>query len=118
MELIIAGVFILIVGGLLISRRKNVEEAKVKEVTPYKVVAPVPAPDPLVAVPATKEVPIATALDPVAVALDLEPMQISAPAKAPRKPRTPKAAAPKAAKPKDAPKAKAAPKAKPKSKKV
>jgi hypothetical protein len=116
MELIIAGVFILIVGGLLIFRRKTAGETKVEEVTPYNVIAPTPAPDPLVAVPATKEVPVTTALDPVAVALDLEPLQIAEPAKKPRKPRAPKTVPTKVAKPKVAPKAKASPKAK--SKKV
>lgn len=40
-------------------------------------------------------------VDPVAVALDFEPVAISAePAKAPRKPRAPKTSTPKAAKPK------------------
>ena len=113
MELIIAGVFILIVGGLLIFRRKTVGETKVEEVTPYNVIAPTPAPE---AVPATKEIPVTTALDPVAVALDLEPLQIAESTKKPRKPRAPKTVPTKVAKPKAATKAKAAPKAK--SKKV
>ena len=40
-------------------------------------------------------------VDPVAVVLDLEPMTISAePARAPKKPRSPKSSTPKAAKPK------------------
>ena len=78
---------------------------------PYKVEA---AP---VNVQAEGKVEAPPAVDPVAVALDLEPLNLSAPAepaKKPRKPRAPKAAAEKAAKPKKS----AAPKAPKKSKKA
>jgi hypothetical protein len=51
---------------------------------PYKIETP--------AVPPTVvATPPASSLDPVAVALDLEPMDFSAPAKKTRKPRSPKA---------------------------
>ena len=55
-------------------------------VAPYKVDAPAEVVTP------------APALDPVAVALDLEPLTLSTPDKKPRKPRAPKAEAVKATK--------------------
>lgn len=108
MELFIGGAFILVVGYLLI---KSTRPTKTTE-APYKVETP--SSDNGIKFAAKEEVqPEAkTTLDPVSVALDLETVQIVEPAKKPRKPRTPKAAAPKAAKPK------AAPKARTKSKKV
>ena len=113
MEIIIGLIAIAVLGYFAFFRKR--EETKVEsivETVPYKAEPVVPAgTEASVAAPAT---PAATTLDPVAVALDLEPMQISAPAKAPRKPRAPKTATPKVAKPKAAPKAKAASKAKPK----
>ncbi len=78
----------------------------VKEEVPYKVETPAVAAD--VAPQPVAEVKA----DPVAVALDLEPMTFAAPAepaKKPRKPRAPKAAE-KTAKPAKKPAAKKAPK--------
>jgi hypothetical protein len=118
MEIIIGAIAIAVIGYFAFFRKKAAAptqlDVEVKAEAPYKADPVVPlGTEASVAAPAA---PAATTLDPVAVALDLEPMQISAPAKAPRKPREPKVATPKVAKPKAAPKAKVAPKAK--SKKV
>jgi hypothetical protein len=115
MEIIIGAIAIAFIGYFAFFRKKAAAptqlDVEVKAEAPYKADPVVP-----LGTEATMATPAATTLDPVAVALDLEPMQISAPAKAPRKPREPKVATPKVAKPKAAPKAKVAPKAK--SKKV
>jgi hypothetical protein len=114
MELFIGGAFILVVGYLLI---KSTRSTKTTE-APYKVETPSSDNGIKFAPKEEVQVEAKTTLDPVAVALDLEPVQVAEPAKKPRKPRTPKVAAPKVAKPKAAPKAKATPKARTKSKKV
>jgi hypothetical protein len=98
MEIIIIGAIVLAVIGYFAFFRKK-DEIKVEPiVTSTKAEPVIPAgTEASIAAPAT---PAATTLDPVAVALDLEPMQISAPVKAPRKPRAPKAVTLKVAKPK------------------
>jgi hypothetical protein len=109
MEIIIGAIVLALIGYVLFFRKKDEPKAEtVAETAPYKAESVVPA-----GTEATMATPAATTLDPVAVALDLEPMQISQPAKAPRKPRAPATAkaAPK-------PKAVAKPKAAPKTKKV
>jgi len=105
MEIIIGAIVLAIIGYFAFFRKKD--EIKVEPVsTPTKAEPVVPVgTEASIAAPATLA---ATTLDPVAVALDLEPMQISTPAKAPRKPRAPKAVTPKVAKPKAEPKAKTA----------
>ena len=105
MEIIIGAFALVVIGYYVFFRKKDEPKAETAaETAPYKAEPVVPA-----GTEATMATPTATTLDPVAVALDLEPMQISTPAKAPRKPRAPKTATPKVAKPKAAPKA--APKA-------
>jgi len=115
MELFIGGAFILVVGYLLF---KSTRPIKSTTEAPYKVETPSSDNGIKFAPKEEVQVEAKTTLDPVAVALDLEPVQVAEPAKKPRKPRTPKVAAPKVAKPKAAPKAKATPKARTKSKKV
>jgi hypothetical protein len=114
MEIIIGAFALVVIGYYVFFRKKDEPKAETAaETVPYKAEPVVPA-----GTEATMATPAATTLDPVAVALDLEPMQISQPAKAPRKPRAPKTATPKVAQKaapkaatKTAPKAKAAPKA-------
>ena len=106
MEIIIGAFALAVIGYYVFFRKKDEPKTKTAaETAPYKAEPVVPA-----GTEATMATPAATTLDPVAVALDLEPMQISQPAKAPRKPRAPKTATPKVAQ-KAAPKEKAAPKA-------
>lgn len=75
---------------------------------PYKVETPAPAVQPVVE---TAQPVVEAKVDPVAVALDLEPLDLAAtaqPAKKPRKPRAPKVAEAKPAAKKAAPAKKAA----------
>jgi hypothetical protein len=87
---------------------KPAEVAPAVESAPYKVPEPAATPAPLAAEPVQ---PVVEAkVDPVAVALDLEPLDLAVtaePAKKPRKPRAPKAAVAKPAKEKAPAKAKA-----------
>jgi hypothetical protein len=95
---------------------KPAEVAPVVESAPYKVPEPAATtPTPLVA---EVQPVVENKVDPVAVALDLEPVVIAEPAKKPRKPRAPKVAEAKPATPKKVatPKKAAAIKAKPKAK--
>jgi hypothetical protein len=103
MEIIIGAIVLAIIGYFAFFRKKD--EIKVEPVsTPTKAEPVVPVgTEASIAAPAT---PAATTLDPVAVALDLEPLQIAEPSKKPRKPRAPKTVPTKVAKPKAAPKAK------------
>jgi hypothetical protein len=64
---------------------------------PYKVPEPA-ATTPIPFVPEPVQPVVETKVDPVAVALDLEPLDLSTPAKKPRTPRAPKAAVAKPAK--------------------
>ena len=79
---------------------KPAEVAPVVESAPYKVPEPA-ATTPIPLVPEPVQLVVETKVDPVAVALDLEPLDLAAtaePAKKPRKPRAPKAAVAKPAK--------------------
>ena len=92
--------------------------APVVESAPYKVPEP-PAITPIPLVVEPVQPVVEAKVDPVAVALDLEPMNLSTPAapvKKPRKPRAPKAVVEKPAVKKAAPKKVAAIKAAPKAK--
>lgn len=111
MELFIGGAFILVVGYLLFKSTRPIKSTTVE--APYKVETPSSDNGIKFAPKEEVQVEAKTTLDPVAVALDLETVPMTEPAKKPRKPRTPKVAAPKTAKPKAAPKARA-----PRSKKV
>lgn len=97
MEIIIGVIVIALIAYVLVFRKKAVAptqlDVEVKAEAPYKADPVVP-----LGTEASVAAPAATTLDPVAVALDLEPMQISAPAKAPSKPRAPKTTTPKAVK--------------------
>ena len=73
---------------------KPAEVAPVPESAPYKVPEPA-ATTPIPLVPEPVQPVVETKVDPVAVALDLEPLDLAAtaqPAKKPRKPRAPKVA--------------------------
>jgi len=90
MEIIIGVIVLAVIGYFVFFRKK--EESKIEptvETAPYTADPVVP-----LGTEASVAAPTATTLDPVAVALDLEPMQIAAEAKAPRKPRAPKTATP------------------------
>jgi hypothetical protein len=114
MEIIIGAFALVVIGYFVFFHKKDTPKTE----APYKVETPVPA-----GTEASIAAPTAPALDPVAVAIDLEPLQFSEPAKKPRKPRTVKtavktAAPKKVAVKKASPKKVAAIKAKPTSKKV
>ena len=110
MEIIICAIVLAVIAYALILRKKD--EPKVDTPSP-QVDLPIP-----VGTEASIAAPTAPALDPVAVAIDLEPLQFSEPAKKPRAPRTVKTAVKPAAAKKAAPKKATAIKAKPASKKV
>jgi hypothetical protein len=74
-QLLIGLAVIGIIAYLLLSKRKSAEVAVV---------------EPTVQLPVETVVETVVAVDPVAVALDLEPAALATPAKKPRKPRAPK----------------------------
>lgn len=90
MEIILVLAALLIIGAIYWTFFRN-ESVKMEETAPYKLEPFPPITEPKIE---EKEVKAEVRVDPVAVALDLEPAVISAPAKRTRKTRGAKASAP------------------------